>query len=129
MLLASGAGAQLKIIDTGSTNVPGMTITLENSGTHAMVEHRDGSKQSLNLTKEMCDRLLADLKAAGPLNELPVRHCMKSASFGSSLFIEHAGARSPDLSCLQTDPRSEALKKDAAEMLAIAKSLNAPKRY
>ena len=130
MLLASAwlVAAQVTIIDSGSTNVPGMNVKLEDSGTGAMVERRDGSKQKITLTKEMCTRLMDDLKAAGPLNELPARHCMKSVSFGTSLFIEHNGVRSPDLSCQQTDSRAQALRKDATEIVSMAKA-NSPKGY
>jgi len=114
-------GAQVKIIDTGSTNIPGVNVVLENSGHYAMVERRDGSKQRVKLKKELCDRLLRDLKAAGGLSELPKSHCMKSASFGSSLYVEYNGVRSADLSCPQRDDRAAALKKDAGEILSAAK--------
>ncbi len=121
--------AQVKIIDSGSTNVPGMTMTLEKTGSRFMVEQRGGAKQAITMTKEMCDRFLSDLKAAEPLNVLPVRHCAKSVSFGTSIYVEQNGVRSPDLSCQQIDPRADALKKDASEMLKIAKGLTPPKHY
>jgi hypothetical protein len=121
--------AQVRIIHTGSTNLQGMTMTLQKSGPHVTIERTDGSTQRTKVPKDMCARLLADLKAAGPLNQLPAAHCMKSVSFGASLFIEFAGLRSPDLSCPQTDPRSVALKKDASGILALFKTFNAPKHY
>jgi hypothetical protein len=126
---ALSAGAQVTVIDSGSTNVPGMKVTIEGSGQHAMVERKDGSKQKIKLTKEICERVVQDVEAAGPLNELPVRHCMKSASFGKSIFIEYKGVRTPDLSCQQADPRAAALKKDAEEILSAAPNSNALKRY
>jgi hypothetical protein len=43
--------------------------------------------------------------------------------------VEQNGVRSPDLSCQQIDPRADALKKDASEMLKIAKGLTPPKHY
>jgi hypothetical protein len=122
-------GAQVTIIDTGSTNVPGMNVKLTNSGTEAMVERRGGAKQKITLTQEMCSHLMEDLKAAGPLNELPVRHCMKSVSFGKSLFIEYNGVRSPDLSCQQSDPRSVALRSDASEILSAAGKTASARHY
>jgi hypothetical protein len=46
---------------------------------------------------------------------------MKSVSFGSSLYVEFNGLRSPDLSCEgQQDARAEALQKSAREMLRAA---------
>ena len=119
-------GAQVTIIDSGSTNRPGMTIKLQETGPDATLERRDGSKQKLTLAKDLCDRLMGDLKAAGPLNEFPAKHCMKSISFGSTLHIEYNGVRSPDLSCPQTDSRLVALKKDANDILSAAKTSNAP---
>jgi hypothetical protein len=116
------SAAQVTIIDSGSTNVAGMNIKLQNAGPQAMLEKRDGSKQRVKLAKDLCHRLLADVKAAGPLDQLPARHCMKSVSFGTSLFVEYNGVRSPDLSCPQTDPRAAALKADADEILSAAKN-------
>jgi hypothetical protein len=87
-----------------------------------MIEQQGGKQTKLILAKPMCSHLMADLKAAGPLNKLPVPHCMKSVSFGTSLFIEYKGARSPDLSCPQPDPRMAALKKDAMEIMNAAKA-------
>jgi hypothetical protein len=121
--------AQVTIINTGSTNVPGMNVKLETSGPEATIERRDGSKEKITLAQEMCSRLLEDLKAAGPLNELPVKHCMKSVSFGTSLFIEYNGVRSPDLSCTQSDTRAAALKKDAVEIMSTAKTHAAARKY
>ncbi len=106
-----------------------MRMTIEQSRHRAIVERKDGSKQQVKLTKELCDRILQDVEAAGPLNELPARHCMKSVSFGKSIFIEYKGVRTPDLSCQQSDPRAAALKKDATEILSAAPRENALKRY
>lgn len=95
---------------------------MEANSERAMVEHRNGEKERVQVPKEMCDKLMKDLKAAGPLNELPVRRCPKSVSFGSSLYIEFAGMRSGDLSCRgQTDERVAALQKDAEDILQIAR--------
>jgi len=122
--------AQITIIDTGSTNVAGMNVKLENAGPEATLEPRGGTAQKMTLPKELCSRLMDDLKTAGPLNELPAVHCMKSVSFGTSLFIEYNGVKSPDLSCRQSDPRAVALKKDAMDIMALAKThAPAPKRY
>ncbi len=116
------SAAQVTIIDSGSTNAPGLNVKLQKSGPQALVEKKDGSQQQITLEKTMCSRLMQDLKAAGPLNQLPVPHCMKSVSFGTSLFIEYNGVRSPDLNCPQTDPRNQALKQDAMALMAAAKT-------
>lgn len=116
------AHAQVMIIDTGSTNSPGTNVRLDNSGPNATVERRGAAGQKIKLTEAMCKQMMKDLKAAGPLNELPAKHCMKSVSFGTSLFIEYNGVRSPDLSCPQSDERVAALKKDAAAIMSAAKT-------
>jgi len=124
-LIISGAGsctAQVTIIDSGSTNIPGVNVKLQKSGPQALVVQRDGSQQNIMLEREICQRLMADLKAAGPLNKLPAAHCMKSVSFGTSVFIEFNGVRSPDLSCRQNDPRAAALKTDASQILSAARA-------
>jgi hypothetical protein len=121
MALAASA-PQATIVDTGSTNRPGMRIIMEANNSHAIVEHRNGEKQRMKMPKTMSDRLMKDLEAAGPLNELPLKHCLKSASFGSSLYIEFGEMRSGDLSCPgQADDRVAALKKDAEEILRMAR--------
>ena len=117
-------GAQVTVIDSGSTNSPGMRVTIEPPGQSATIERKDGSKQRVKLDKDICDQIVQDLEAAGPLNELPVSHCMKSVSFGKSIFIEYKGVRTPDLSCRQSDPRAAALKKDAQDILSAAPRSN-----
>ena len=116
------SAAQVTIIDSGSTNAPGMNVKLKKSGPEAMVQKKDGSLQKITVEKTLCSRLMQDLKAAGPLDQLPPAHCMKSVSLGSSLFIEYKGVRSPDLNCPQSDPRMVALKQDATDLMASAKT-------
>ncbi len=69
------------------------------------------------------------LDAAGALHALPANHCMKSASFGSSLFVSRGEDRSPDLSCPgQSDPRTAAIKKQAEEILHAAEKAGSVQR-
>ena len=77
--------------------------------------------------KDQVKKLFADLNAAMPLTSLPVRHGMRSASFGTETFITYKGQQSPDLT-FASDPRTVALK---ADIDAITKTLhvgNAPRR-
>jgi hypothetical protein len=124
------AAPQATIIDSGSTNSAGMRITVDRDGARSIILSRgalshgaDSSAQRVNLPKPMCRRFLRDLAAAGPLDRLPARHCIKSVSFGSSLFVEFNGLRSPDLSCPNgPDGSALALKNDAAEILRAARA-------
>jgi hypothetical protein len=108
---------QVSVIDSGSTNRAGVTVRVDSEG-NATVEQRGAEPQSARLDSQLCQQLLKDVKAAGTLSALPEQHCPKSVSFGSSLFVEFNGDRSPDISCSpQEDPRSAALQKDANDIL------------
>ena len=119
--IMSARGPQATIIDTGSTNRLGMRVTFDREG-HASIEQRNEEIRHVKLDEHLCTRFMEDMRAAAPLNALPRHHCMKSASFGSSMFVEFEGDRSPDLSCPgQPDPRAGALQKDANEILQAAR--------
>jgi hypothetical protein len=112
---------QVLVIDSGSTNRPGATLTLDESG-NVTVEQRNNEAQSTKISAELCQQLMRDVKAAGMLSELPAQHCPKSVSFGSKLYVEFNGDRSPDISCTpQSDARAAALQKDANEILEIVR--------
>ena len=122
MSLQAAENAQVTIIDTGSTNRPGLQVTTNAAGS-ARVEPRGIEPHSIQLNSHLCKHFLASLHAAAPLAALPATRCMKSVSFGSRLFIEYNGERSPDLSCpVQQDPKVDELKKQALEILQEAKS-------
>lgn len=117
------ASAQVVITDTGSTNRPGLSISIGTRG-HAVIESRRGAKVRLRIESELQHRFMEHVEAAAPLNELKVNHCMKSVSFGSSTFITYQGSRSPDLSCPnQQDPHAAALQKDLDEIMEKAHRL------
>ncbi len=120
-LVLWASGPEATIIDTGSTNRPGLRVTFDDEG-HATVTRREEVRH-MNLPERLCNQFMHDLKAAEPLSALPTRHCMKSASFGSSMFIEFNGVRTRDLSCSpQPDERAAALQKDANEILQAAQN-------
>jgi hypothetical protein len=116
MLLNSGTQKAM-IIDSGSTNRPGMAVSIDETG-NATVEQRNTEPKTLKLDAELGERLMRDIKAAGTLSALAEEHCPKSISFGSSIYVELNGDRSPELSCSpQPDPRCAALQKDANDIL------------
>lgn len=113
----SANSLQISVIDSGSTNFLGVTVTVDQSG-NATVTQPGVPPQSTKLSVQLAQQLIDDAKAAGTLSALPEQHCAKSASFGSSLYVEFNGDRSPDISCSpQSDPRSAALQKDANDIL------------
>lgn len=116
---------QVTITDTGSTNRPGLQVTMGANG-NARVVSRGMEPHTIQLNSRLCKRFLASLQTAAPLHDLPAAHCMKSASFGSRLFIEYKGERSPDLSCpVQQDARVDSLKEQALAILKAARPTSA----
>jgi hypothetical protein len=114
---------QASIIDSGSTNRPGLRVTLDGAGDRVTVEPREGPKRTIKLSRKLCEQFVSDLQSAGPLNALPANHCFKSASFGSRLYVEFNGLRSPDIHCpVQADSRTAALKREATEILNAAQT-------
>lgn len=118
----SAGELQATIIDSGSTNRPGLRVIIDPQG-HATVIERNGETHHIKLPEQKCGAFLHSVKSAAPLSDLPAHHCFKSVSFGSSLFIEYQGQRSPDLSCPgQQNSDSAALQKEAREILQAARS-------
>jgi len=116
----SASEPQATIIDSGSTNSPGLRVTVDSQG-HATLVEKSGETHHVNLSQPMCSDFLHDVTGAVPLSKIPAHHCFKSVSFGSSLFVEYQGERSPDLSCPSaTNSQTAALVKQAREILQAA---------
>ena len=121
------------IVDSGSTNRAGYSITVDHSGSgtyvlmpRAAVAQRGVQTEARTriIPGDLVRRFYADLSAAEPFSSLPDRHCVKSVSFGSVLRIEFDGKRTPDLSCGDAgDAKLKALIQDATE---ITKIMTAP---
>ncbi len=104
------------IENTGSTNTQGYAIKISTTGDILYHAGDDLLGQSFGkftkpLPKLQTKKLFHDLDAAMPLTALPVRHGMRSASFGTQTYITYKGQRSPDLT-FASDPRTVALKAD-----------------
>ncbi len=118
---------QATIIDTGSTNRPGLQITMDANGIGRM-KAGGAQPRAMRFDPALCKRFLLAVQDAVPLPDLPAAGCMKSASFGSRLFIEYNGQRSPDISCPgQSDPKVEDLQKQATELLGTARTASRSK--
>jgi hypothetical protein len=111
------------ILDTGSTNTLGYRIVVRQSGE---AEYINGSKRAMaEVPPSLSTRFFKDLQAAMPLTARGSSGCMKSASFGSSLFVWWKGSRSGDLSCSSVS----ALAMDArmiAQALGISSGARTP---
>ncbi len=117
---AAGASGQIaSIVNSGSTNAPGYTITVaaDGSSTTSLNAH---VPESGHIDAALATKFYADLASAVPLQNLPAVGCMRSASFGSSTVIFWRGARTPDLSCAQNDIERTL----AADAAAIVRALD-----
>jgi len=111
---------KITITTTGSTNTVGMEVTLDGAD-NASIRPQSEAARQVKLTSSAVAAFTKALDVAGPLHALPANHCMKSASFGSSLFVSRGTDRSPDLSCPeQSDSRTAAIKKQAEDILQAA---------
>jgi hypothetical protein len=99
------------IMMTGSTNTTGYRIVLSQTGAAEYVSA--SGRATGEISSALRAKLFSDLAAAQPLDTIPHAACMKSASFGSSLFVYWEHHRSPDLTCLAS-ARGAALREDAA---------------
>ncbi len=126
-LPAMSSSQRMTVIQTASTNSPEIRITVPQSSSSkeaaAVTAEAAGSKQEVPYGSREQKRLWTALEAAGSLASLPVSHCMKSASFGTRLFVELDGQRSPDLSCPhQSDAKVAALRIELEKLLSATAS-------
>ena len=123
------------IENTGSTNTFGYQVTVTATGSAfrfttasggataptgkpIVVEPRESRflrSSGMAALGQRAQRFFADLDAAMPLASLPVRHGMRSASFGTQIYITYKGQKSPDLT-FASDPRTAALKADIVSL-------------
>ena len=117
MMLAAPQSPQATIEMTGSTNTAPMKLTVSSAGS-ALVHVRQSGEVTNRLEAQVSSRLFDDLQSIGSLKALPRTHCIKSASFGTSLFVEFNGEQSPDLNCpAPAGSKTALLKKDVEELM------------
>ncbi len=108
------------IRNSGSTNAAGYTIVLHPDATAELLQN--GATVAKTVSKAQAAKLFDQLHATGRLDALPIGHCMRSASFGSTTTVTYAGHTSGDLGCGGGDPNVSALQTAVA---AIANQLGA----
>ncbi|MBV8751102.1 MAG: hypothetical protein JO103_15450 [Candidatus Eremiobacteraeota bacterium] len=106
------------ILDSGSSNRAGYRLRVYANGTTALQQGDTPIRKQI--PPALVKRFFADLQAAGPLDQLKVAHCMKSASFGSTTQIGYRGVMSPDVSCPGTSPIARALSIDVTAIAGAA---------
>jgi hypothetical protein len=113
------------ILNTGSTNTSGYRIVVQRSGSAEYIT--DATRATAQVAPaSIVSRFFSDLRAAGPLQNVPHAACVKSMSFGTSLFVYWDHSRSPDLSC-PADARGRALEADALTIASALHISNAPR--
>ena len=114
------AEEQATIEQAGSTNTGPVKMTVSPAGKARVYSHNSAGRTA-NVDAVLSQRLFDDLKAAGPLSALPPVHCMKSASFGTSLFLTYNGETSPDLSCpAAANSQLGPLQRDVRDLMQAA---------
>jgi hypothetical protein len=111
---------KITITRSGSTNTLGVELTLDGSE-NATIRPQSEAARPLKLKSSAVAAFTKAIEAAGPLHALRANHCVKSVSFGSSLFVSRGEDRSPDLSCADpSDAQAAAIKKGAEDLLQAA---------
>lgn len=122
----------LVIHNSGSTNFPGFTITVNTDGSGTLIYEKCRSA----LTRPQCQKpnktfplrtfqintIRQLLTQIGTIQNIPNHTCTKSASFGSVTKIKYNGQESGDISCTNsTDPRTyQQLKKEVDMLISQA---------
>lgn len=117
--------SEVRIVNSGSTNTLGFTLTLASDGT-AKLEQGD-AVQSRKLPETIVTNFFATLRASGPLDALPETPCIKSASFGTTTRIFFNGKPSPDISCPSQNSLVQQLASEASALLDAAGARAVPR--
>lgn len=85
------------ILKSNSTNTAGYRLRVSTDGWTTLQQGDVPLRK--RVSSALVKRFFADLRAAGPLDRIAIRRCMKSMSFGTTLQIVYEGKTSPDISC------------------------------
>jgi hypothetical protein len=101
-------GVLAVITNSGSTNAPGSTITINKDGSGTLAFQKRGESRRFTqyvnktlppntLESSQLEKILTQIK---DVETIPKRECIKSISFGSTTTITYQGKTSSDISCL-----------------------------
>jgi len=107
------------IANSGSTNFEGYQIAVEPNGAARWIV--GGALHHGSVSPATAKELFTQLAAAGKLEALPVGHCMKSASFGTTIKVNWRRMTSPDLSCAIVGTAAQNLLKTVESIVAELK--------
>jgi hypothetical protein len=122
----------LVIRNSGSTNSPGFTLTINNDGSGTLIY--DQCKYAP--TRPQCQKpnktfpaqtfqintIRQTLSQIGSIQIVPNHSCQQSASFGSTTKLGYKGQESGDISCIDsTDPQTyQSLKQEVDKIVSQA---------
>ena len=94
------------ITNSGSTNTPGATVTVNKDGSATISYDRDNDQRFNKYVDKTFPRGTFDvsqlahiLVQIGNVETIPEHHCIKSVSFGSTTTITYQGKTSGDMFC------------------------------
>ena len=113
-----------RILDTGSTNVAGFTMAIRSDGTgwwrpSTRMGQPTAPARTFTIAQGIARRFL-DALADGRAQHVRGVPCMKSASFGHSVFALWHGWRSPDITCPLDSTSARAIAADIHAVIAAS---------
>ena len=113
-----------RIVDTGSTNVQGFTIAVRSDGTgwwrpSTRMGQPTAPPHTFTIAQGIARRFL-DALADGRAQNVRSVPCMKSASFGHSVFALWHGWRSPDITCPLDSTEARSIATDIHAVIAAS---------
>jgi hypothetical protein len=132
LLAAVPAPDEATIVNSGSTNVAGYTISVRSDATASVVASNRGvdatsTPKAFTVDAAVAKQFFADL-AAAKSQGAAIKPCMKSASFGSTTRVTWHDWTSPDLSCPPDNAAASALVHDVEVLTAASGAGNALRR-
>ncbi len=113
--VAQTTSSTAQIINSGSTNTSSYTINVSPSGSATYTVGTTSS--SGQISQSLTTKFFEDIKVAMPLSKLPIQHCVKSVSFGTTTQVKFQTQTSPDLSCPSSNSQVKNLYSDTQSIV------------
>jgi hypothetical protein len=105
---AAAKSPHIVITNSGSTNMPGSTLTINHDGSGTLTYEKEvpgltlkhGTNKTFTAHTFDIGQLEQLLNEVGGADHIPNHGCLKSVSFGSSTTITYQGKTSGDVSCI-----------------------------
>ncbi|CAF0828913.1 unnamed protein product [Adineta ricciae] len=122
----------IRIVNSGSTNTAGYTITVERTGSVTWIvaprvrpvissttpASSTTTRNSIQLSASRTNAIFEAVQQTLPFTQYKPVFCVKSVSFGTTLHVQYRGEQTPDLSCPLKDERLIILSKYVQSLIA-----------